>query len=150
MRRREFVTLFGSAASVWPLAVLAQQPAMPVIGYLNATSREANAHLAAAFQSSLADAGYIEGQNVITQYRYGDGLFDRLPELATELVQRQVSVIVVTPMTEALKAVTAATSTIPIIFMISDESRSRKSAQDDKWSFCLTAGTLCPTNQERQ
>ena len=121
MRRREFVTLLGSAASVWPLAVLAQQPTMPVIGYLNATSREANAHLAAAFQSSLADAGYIEGQNVTTQYRYGDGLFDRLPELATELVQRQVSVIVVTPTTEALKAVTAATSTIPIIFMISDD-----------------------------
>ena len=86
MRRREFVTLLGSAASVWPLAVLAQQRTMPVLGYLNAASREANAHLVAAFQSSLADAGYVEGQNVTTQYRYGDGLYDRLPESAAELV----------------------------------------------------------------
>ena len=121
MRRREFVTLLGGAASMWPLAVLAQQPTMPVIGYLNAASREANAHLAAAFQGSLADAGYVEGQNVTTQYRYGDGLYDRLPELAAELVRRQVSVIVVTPTTEALKAVMAATGTIPIVFMISDD-----------------------------
>ncbi len=121
MRRREFITLLGGAVGVWPLAAQAQQPTMPVIGYLNAASREANAHLVAAFQSSLADAGYVEGQNVATQYRYGDGLYDRLPELAAELVRRQVSVIVVTPTTEALKAVMAATSTIPIIFMISDD-----------------------------
>jgi putative ABC transport system substrate-binding protein len=121
MRRREFITLLGGAVCVWPLVAQAQQPTMPVIGYLNAASREANAHLVAAFKSSLADAGYVEGQNVETQYRYGDGLYDRLPELAAELVRLQVSVIVVTPTTEALKAVMAATSTIPIIFMISDD-----------------------------
>ena len=121
MRRREFITLLGGAVGVWPLAARAQQPTMPVIGYLNAASREANAHLVAAFQSSLADAGYVEGQNVTTQYRYGDGLYERLPALAAELARLQVSVIVVTPTTEALKAVMAASSTIPIIFMISDD-----------------------------
>ncbi len=121
MRRRDFMSLLGGGAAAWPFAVRAQPPTMPVIGYLNASSREANAHLVAVFQNSLASAGYVEGQNVTTLYRYGDGLYDRLPKLAAELVRRQVSVIVVTPTTEALKAVKAATSTIPIIFMISDD-----------------------------
>ena len=120
MRRREFITLLG-AAIAWPLAARAQQPAIPVIGYLSAAAPEANAHLVAAFRATLADVGYVENQNVTIEYRYAAGQYDRLPKLAEELVQRQSTIIVATPNANAARAVKAATIALPLVFMVGDD-----------------------------
>jgi putative tryptophan/tyrosine transport system substrate-binding protein len=114
MRRREFVSLAAGAA-VWPLATHAQQPAMPVIGFLNGGSSNGYAHNLAAFRQGLKEAGYVEGQNVAIEYRWAEGEYDRLPAMAADLVQRQVTVIVATSSSAALAAKAAAT-TIPIVF----------------------------------
>src|SRR5438067_1160346 len=115
MRRRDLVTLLGGAA-VWPLAVRAQQPAMPVIGFLRSTSDEGTVHLLAAFREGLKETGYFEGQNLAVEYRWAGGDVDRLQGLAADLVRREVAVIVVNGV--AVRSAIAATTTIPIVFVV--------------------------------
>ena len=116
VRRREFIALFSGAAA-WPFAARAQQPT-PAIGYLNGASAAEFPHLLAAFNNGLAERGFVEGRNLRMEYRYADGHYDRLPALAADLVNRKVSVIVATAGTPTIRAAKAATSTIPIVFVI--------------------------------
>jgi len=115
MRRRKFITLFGSAA-VWPLAARAQHPTLPVIGFLSANMRSQSDNLIAAFRRGLAQSGYIEGQNVAVEYRWSEGKYSRLPALAAELAARPVTVIAVPDTTPGALAAKAATNSIPIVF----------------------------------
>ena len=115
LRRREFITLLGGAAAAWPLAAQAQQPTIPVIGFIRNTTRDDSADLLKAMHQGLRQTGYVEGRNVTVEYRFADNQLDRLPTMAADLVRRQVAVIV-TGGDASSFAAKAATTTIPVIF----------------------------------
>jgi putative ABC transport system substrate-binding protein len=116
MRRRDFLKVFGGGAVAWPLGARAQQPTMPVIGFIHPLSPEKVPHFVAAWNQGLGELGFIEGKNIAVEYRWADDQYDRLPELAAELVNRKVAVIAAVGGSPSPQIVEATTRTIPIVF----------------------------------
>ena len=126
IERRQFITLLGGAVAAWPLAARAQQTAMPVVGFLNSASPEVVPDRLRAFHRGLKDSGFVEGENVTVIYRFAEDQYDRLPELAAELVRRRVAAIAVN--TPAARPAKAATASIPIVFLLSEDVLTRSTA----------------------
>src|SRR5262249_11621167 len=121
MKRREFITLLGGAAAAGPPAASGQQSAMPVVGYLSVGVASASRPTLEVFRRMVVEAGYIEGRTLTIEYRFAEGRYDRLPEMAVDLVRRNVALIVATGGTAPALAAKAATATIPIVFLVTDD-----------------------------
>ena len=121
MKRRTFITLLGGAAVAWPITARAQQSTMPVIGFLDARAPDAMADRLRGLRQGLGEAGYVEGDNVAILYRWGENNVDRSPELAAELVRRRVAAIIGSGGLPAVMAARAATATIPVVFIVSED-----------------------------